>query len=188
MFSTNWVQFVSKLDKAFFKIFIKTVVYRQKSWEKEMRKKLMIESMAITTMLAVISMSALCTSAFAWTGYVSNPGGDSDGSTWQVSARITGYYWTAGQYEEVLFQSWRGCISPVSYNSGMRLRWYMDNGTHSLDSGFVWVGDETGPIYKFQYYQPSTYGMDYVITGFSYSGSYFIISGQNQYKYCYANL
>jgi hypothetical protein len=69
-------------------------MYRQKSWENENEM-----------MLATIASVTLCTSVFAWTGYDTGFGSNTDNSTWQVSARVTGYYWTAGQYEEVLFQA-----------------------------------------------------------------------------------
>jgi|GEM_PF-5497283 len=153
-----------------------------------MKNKLLIESMLITTMLATIVLSTLSASVFAWTGYDTGFASNTDNSTWQVSARVTGYYWTAGQYEEVLFQSWRGCVDPVTYESGLRIRWIMAGPYGTADSVYQWIGDENGPYYQFQYYQTSSYGMDYVTTASSYSGAYFKIGGVDQFKQCTANI
>ena len=130
-------------------------------------------------MLIAMAMVTLIPSVFAYSGYNTNYNQDSDGSTWQVSERVTGYYNTVGHYEEVLHQAWRGCVSPVSYGTGMYYRWTVSGSLGGYDTGTVLV---SGAISATSYIKPSDYGKAYVEHASSYSASYFVISGVTQFK------
>jgi hypothetical protein len=141
--------------------------------------KTFFKAFGLTTLLTAIAMVAIIPSVFAWSGYNTNYNQNTDGSTWQVSERVTGYYNTVGHYEEVLHQSWRGCSSPVSYGNGMYYHWRGWGSLGSYDTGTV---NTAGAIYAFSYIQPSNYGFSYVEHASSYSASYFVIGGVNQFK------
>lgn len=141
--------------------------------------KTLFKALGLTTLLTAIAMVTLIPSVFAWSGYNTNSNQNSDGSTWQVSERVTGYYNTVGHYEEVLHQAWRGCVAPVSYGTGLYFRWTGSGSLGGYDTG---VQLASGGTYAFSYIQPSTYGIAYVEHASSFSASYFIIGGVNQYK------
>jgi hypothetical protein len=141
--------------------------------------KLMFKAIGITTMLVTIAVLLLIPSVFAYSGTNVNNNQDTDGSTWQVSERVTGYYNTLGHYEEVYHQSWRGCISPVSYGTGMYYRWSASGSLGGYDTGIVLV---SGAISAASTIKPSDYGVSYVEHASSYSASYFVINGVTQFK------
>ncbi len=141
--------------------------------------KTFLKALGLTTLLAALAMLTIIPAVLAWSGYTTNYNQSTDGSTWQVSERVTGYFNTAGRYEEVLHQAWRGCVAPVSYGTGLYYRWQGWGSLGSYDTGTVLV---SGVTYAFSYIQPPSYGIAYVEHASSFSASYFIIGGVNQYK------
>jgi hypothetical protein len=155
-----------------------------KKGELRIKKQTLIESITITTMLATVAMSMLCISVAAWTGSDTDFGYDY-GDTWQVSAEVTGYYNTAGQYEEVFFETWRGCIEPTTYVYGHFVRFVLIGPpTGTADSG--WVSHD-GIYYPFTAY-PGMVEMDYITSAIVYSGSYFNIGGFVYFKSASASI
>jgi hypothetical protein len=73
-----------------------------------MKRKLLLESFAITALLATIALSMFTNSAFAW-GYDPDYDDDTDGYSWQVSCKVVGYYdMYPENYEENHHWAWRG--------------------------------------------------------------------------------
>lgn len=128
-----------------------------------MKRKLLLESLAITVMLAIIAFSALSAPVFAWTYYDTNFQATSDGLTFQVSSRVTGYYNTPGAYPETLHQSYRGIIYGY-YVGPMYYEWWSWGGS-AYDTGIQSVDD----IYAFQYFYPA----QAVNGAATYTASYF---------------